>query len=163
MPSIPPELQLKRRNSTLDIKAAAAAVDSYIPILDFRLASCSPPYTTTIISAFFAPPQSELLIRSMGGDPFHRDPDEYIQALQLMTRTCRNLLLVLSAMRPLRPLGTAYWPRVLEDGMKLDAYMDNIHSIVANLYFGNTAAMARLSRVQLILMERDLARGYFVG
>src|SRR5699024_8370935 len=66
---------------------------------------------------------------------------------------------MLCAMRPLSPVGTEFWPRTLKNGDKLDAFMEDIHAICANIYFGSKAAMARLSRAQLILMERDIARG----
>ncbi|KAK5987191.1 hypothetical protein PT974_11312 [Cladobotryum mycophilum] len=71
---------------------------------------------------------------------------------------------VLSALkRPLRKIGTKYWPEKLEDGTMADAFMTDIHAICANLFFGTKGAMARLSRALLVLLERDLARGYFVG
>lgn len=290
IPSIPPELELKRCNDTPDITAAASVVDQYIPIPDFK-PEPSPGYSTTIVSAFFPPPQAEVLVRRMGGDPFTRDPDEYVQALKLMARICKKLVLfvppgcmaedlraaapdvivydhyrtvwemphlaphqdefythqptrslhggcrnptnlygephswgawnakaflilealrldpfrtshfvwmdarvpsfiprshtadwiwphpealerahsvmpaedrvVLSTMRPLRPPGAEYWPRLLADGTKMDAYMSDLHAVVANVYFGAKAAMARLARAQLILMQRDLARGNY--
>ncbi|PVH96194.1 hypothetical protein DM02DRAFT_674973 [Periconia macrospinosa] len=70
---------------------------------------------------------------------------------------------VISAMRPLRPIGTAYWHTWLDNGTKTDVFMEDIHAICANLYFGSKLAMARLAKAQLVLMERDLARGYYVG
>ncbi|RYP33160.1 hypothetical protein DL767_004864 [Monosporascus sp. MG133] len=70
---------------------------------------------------------------------------------------------VIAGMRPLRPLGTAYWPVTHEDGTKVDTFMEDIHAISAGLYFGSKIAMARLAKAQLVLLERDLARGYYVG
>lgn len=66
---------------------------------------------------------------------------------------------LISAIRPLRPIGTDYWPTGNKNGGKVDAYMEDIHAICANLYFGSKVAMARLAKAQLALMEHDLARG----
>lgn len=68
---------------------------------------------------------------------------------------------VIAGMRPLRPIDTAYWPASLENGAKTDVFMEDIHAICANLYFGSKAAMARLAKAQLALMERELARGNY--
>ena len=60
---------------------------------------------------------------------------------------------------PLRSRNTPYWPSEDCGDSAVSTSMDGIHTISANLYFGNKEAMSRLARAQLILFERDLARG----
>lgn len=63
----------------------------------------------------------------------------------------------------LREPGTPYWPNDLDTGEYTDAALEDIWSLNANTMIGTKFAMARLSRAQLLLTERDLERGIFVG
>src|ERR1700753_2238425 len=94
MASIAGEMLLERRNNNPEITNAMSMVDAYIPVPDFSSASTSK-LSTTIISAFFPPPDNEPLVRRMGGDPFVRDPKEYIEGLKLLSATSCNLVLFL--------------------------------------------------------------------
>jgi len=79
--------------------------------------------------------------------------------------------IIVAPNHPVLPLDTPYWPSFppgnspssstpnSTPGTSPDACMQDIWSLYANIMLGTKVAMARLARAQLILMERDLARG----
>jgi len=77
--------------------------------------------------------------------------------------------IIVAPNHPVLPPDTPYWPSssplpssstpISTSNTSPNACMQDIWSLYANTILGTKLAMARLARAQLILMERDLARG----
>ncbi|KAF9894933.1 hypothetical protein FE257_004555 [Aspergillus nanangensis] len=65
--------------------------------------------------------------------------------------------IVFAIERSLRAPDTPYWPVVLENGTRSDAYMTDIWSVYGGLLMGSKATLSRLSRALLVLVERDIS------
>lgn len=89
--SLPHELSLDRVNHLPDIDRAIETVNEYLPIPKFEPSRNGPPFSTTVISAFFPPPPDEPLQRGMKNGR-GRGVDEYLHGLKVMAETSQYLV-----------------------------------------------------------------------